>query len=431
MNQIPKSMPSAIMDRVEAMLLPMIDMMIQLELEFKKKLDIERLARAMELIQDAEPVLGCRWVPLRWRPRWERLARSERRAFKSVTGKEAYEAYKSQPSDLTSGPQIKACLYQSPDGDRLLLKVSHIAADASAVKDIVGTLSSIYTHLAQEPDYQPEPNIKGSRDIWQILRHIPWHAYPSIYLNFLRETRMIRNTRHGTYMLPFRDRARDNLGFVYRFLPVDKVSQMMDYGRSHDATLNDVMLAAYVRALGLRGDWDRLSRLLVLMTVDLRQWYLPTKKAGGICTLSTGEYLNLGTDIGNDFAATVRRLCTLTKARKANWIGVNQVIGASPFLLSMPQRFLEWNFRKAGERLIKGHNLSPGFTNMGEIDRGSVTFDEAPSRALLLTPPTYPPHFSAGVSGYAGTLIITAGAYASQKAIVEQFLDAMVAELPS
>jgi len=61
----------------------------------------------------------------------------------------------------------------------------------------------------------------------------------------------------------------------------------------------------------------------------------------------------------------------------------------------------------------------------------SVTFDEAPSSDLLLTPPTYPPHFAAGVSGYAGTLTITAGAYASQKNVVEQFLDAMVAGLPS
>jgi NRPS condensation-like uncharacterized protein len=168
----------------------------------------------------------------------------------------------------------------------------------------------------------------------------------------------------------------------------------------------------------------------VLMTVDLRQWYLPTKKAGGISNLSAGEYIDLATDIGDDFAATVQRVRILTKARKGSWVGVNQIIGAFPILLTMPQSFLEWNFRTAGERLIKKHNLSPGFTNMGEIEKDSVTFDEVPSSARLLTPPTYPPHFAAGVSGYAGTLTITAGAYASQKEIVGQFLDAMVAELP-
>jgi NRPS condensation-like uncharacterized protein len=169
---------------------------------------------------------------------------------------------------------------------------------------------------------------------------------------------------------------------------------------------------------------------MVLMTVDLRQWYLQTKKAEGVCNLSAGEYINLGTDIGHDFAATLQRVCTITKGRKANWVGINQLIGAFPILLSMPQSLLEGNFRKAGQRLIDKHNLSPGFTNMGEIDRDSVTFDVAPSSARLLTPPTYPPHFAAGMSGYAGTLTITAGAYASQKNLVEQFLNAMVAELP-
>lgn len=431
MNKIPSRMPAAIMDRVEAMLLPMIDMMIQLELEFPQRLEVDRLSRAVDLVLDAEPVLGCRWVPHWRRPRWERLDDSERQSLLAVNSQEAYERFKSESSNLTGGPQIKACLYQSPHGDRLLLKVSHIAADAAAVKDIVGSLSSIYARLAREPDYRPEPNIRGSRDIWQILRHIPWHAYLKIHLNFLRETLIINNTKHGTYMLPFEDNARENLGFVYRFIPADRVSYQLDYGRSHSATLNDVMLTAYIRALGLRGDWDRTSRLMVLISVDLRQWYLPIKKADGICNLSAGEYINLGTDIGHDFAATLQRVCTITMGRKANWIGVNQVIGAFPILLSLPQSLIEGNFHKAGQRLIDKHNLSPAFTNMGEIDRDRVTFDLAPSSAILLTPPTYPPHFAAGISGYAGSLTITAGAYNSQRNVVDQFLDVIISQLPS
>jgi len=430
MKEIPKRLPSAIMDRVEAMLLSIVDMMIQLELEFPQKLDIDRLSRAIDLVLDAEPVLGCRWVPHWRKPRWERLDRNERQSFLSVNSQDAYERFKSESINLNVGPQIKACLWQSPDRDRLLLKVSHIPADAAAVKDIAGAISSIYTELAHDPKYQPEANLKGSRDIWQVLRYIPWQAYPKIYLNFLRETRMIGKARRGAYMLPFEDRARENLGFAYRFLPADRVAHLVDYGRSRDATLNDVMLAAYARALVLRGDLGGRSRIMVMNTVDLRQWYLPTKRAEGICTLSAGEYLNLGTDVGHDFAATLQRVCTITKRRKANWIGLSQLVGALPFY-SMPQSLLEGSFRKATQRLIDKHNLIPGFTNMGQIDRDRVTFDEAPSTARLLTPPTYPPHFAAGISGYAGTLTITAGVYRSQRNVVEQFLDAMVAELPS
>ena len=423
-------MPSSIMDRLEAMLLFTVDMMIQLELEFPQKLDIDRLSRAVDLMLDAEPVLGCRWVTHWRKPLWERLDRSERQSFLLVNSQEAYEKFKIESINPSVGPQIRACLWQSTDGDRLLLKVSHIPGDAAAVKDIAASTSSIYTRLAHDPAYQPQPNLTGSRDIWQILRYIPWHAYPKIYLNFLRETRMIGKARHGACMLPFDDRARENLGFACRSLPADRVTYLVDYGRSQDATLNDVMLAAYTRALVLRGGSGGRSRIIVMNTVDLRQWYLPTKRAEGICTLSGGMYLNLGTDIGHDFAATLQRVCAITKRRKANWIGLSQLVGALPFY-SMPQSLLEGGFRRSTQRLIDKHDLMPAFTNMGQIDRHTVTFDKPASSAVLLTPPTYPPHFAAGMSGYAGTLTINAGVYRSQRNVVEQFLDAMVAGLPS
>ena len=298
MEDIPKRIPSSIMDRVEAMLLFICDMMIQLELEFPQRLDVDRLSRAVDLVLDAEPVLGCRWVPHWRKPQWERLNRSERQSFLLVNSQEAYEKFKSESINHNVGPQIKACLWQSTDGDRLLLKVSHIASDAAAVKDIAASTSSIYTRLAHDPAYQPEPNLTGSRDTWQILRYIPWHAYPKIYLNFLREIRMIGKAKHGVYMLPFDDRARENLGFAYRFLPADRVTYLVDYGRSKNATLNDVMLTAYSRALELQRGLGGQSKLMVLTTVDLRQWYLPTKRAGGICTLSEGEYLNLAWTLG-------------------------------------------------------------------------------------------------------------------------------------
>jgi NRPS condensation-like uncharacterized protein len=429
MGEIPKRLPSSIMDRVEAMLVFTVDMMIQLELEFPQKLDIDRLSRAVDLVLDAEPVLGCRWVPHWRRPRWERLNRSERQSFLPVNSQEAYEKFKSESINPNIGPQIKACLWQSTDGDWLLLKVSHIAGDAAAVKDVATAISSIYGRLAHDPAYQPQPNLTGSRDIWQILRYVPWHAYPKIYLNFLREIRTIEKAKHGVYMLPFDDRSRENLEFAYRFLPADRVTYLADYGRSQDATLNDVILAAYSRALELQRGLRGQSKLMVLMTADLRQWYLPAKRAEGICTLSEGEYLNLGTDIGHDFVTRLHRVSNITKRRKANWIGLNTLVGALP-LYSMPQSFMERSFRRATQRLIDKHNLMPGFTNMGEIDKDSVTFDKPASSAILLTPPAYPPHFAAGMSGYAGTLTITAGVYRPQRNVVEQFLDAMIAQLP-
>ena len=51
--------------------------------------------------------------------------------------------------------------------------------------------------------------------------------------------------------------------------------------------------------------------------------------------------------------------------------------------------------------------------------------------ARLLPPPNYPPLFAVGISGYEGTLTLSAGVYSIQRNLVERLLDKMVAELPS
>jgi len=254
---------------------------IQLELEFLRRLDVERLARSMDLILDAEPVLGCRWISHWRKPLWERLEKSERQAFELVYGQDEYEKFKSESIDSRIGPQLKACLWQSADRDCLLIKVCHDVADAGAVKEIAGAVSSIYCRLAQEPNYQPEPNIEGLRDIWQVMRHIPWHAYPGNYLEYWRQNWSVWRVGHSTYRLPLAHSQGETLGFAHRFFPADQVAYLIEYGRTHSATLNDVVMAAFIRALGLRGGCDGRSRLMASMTVDLRQRYLSSKRGEG------------------------------------------------------------------------------------------------------------------------------------------------------
>jgi NRPS condensation-like uncharacterized protein len=429
-QDIPKRIPSAISDQLVAHLSFAIDLMIQLELEFNNKLDVERLSKAIDIALDAEPVLGCRWVPHWRKPGWERLDRSERHSFWLVDSQDKYEAFKGKSIDSHIGPQIRACLWQSSNDDHLVLKVSHIVADAGGVKEIAGTISTIYAQLVHDPNCLPEPNLRGSRGIWQVLRYIPWRAYPGIYLDFLRETQHLVRAPHGTYTLPIADGPREPLTFVSRFLTANRVSYLVDYGRVHNATLNDVMLAAYVRASALRGDWDGRSRLMVATSVDLRQRYLPTKKAEAICNLSAVEYPDLDTDVGHNFAATVERVCAVMRRRKAGWMGVEGWLGQLP-LTMLPYSWRARFYRKVAQRSIDRNNLIPAFTNMGPIDPESVTFDCEPSNARLLPPPAYPPGFESGLSGYADTLTISAGVYPTQKDVVEHFLDAVVAELPS
>jgi len=427
-RHIPKRLPSTYADRMVNLLQYSGDMMIQLELEFDRQLDVERLAKAIVLALKTEPVLGCRFVLRWWRPYWERLDESEWEAFLLARDEGEYEVFKASSIDTYRGPQVKACLWRSPAGDRLLLKVAHEVADAGGVKEIVAIVSSIYSRLADEPDYQPEPNFKGSRSVWQIIRHVPLYAYPRIYRNCLHANWEILTPRI-THRLPIQAGPRTPLAFVCRHLNANRVGRLAEYGRERDATLNDLIMAAFFRALVAVGDWDRRMRFGLDMTVDLRR-YVPGRRVKGICNLGAIESLCLGTNLGDDFDSTLMRVTAITQRQKANWTGLDYYVGLGPLVSPVPHGLSMRCYRKMVQMVLEKGYVPNSLTNMGPISTESVTFQAPPVNAYLLPPPIYPPSFLAGLSGYAETLTLSAGVYPSQKDVTERFFDAVLSELP-
>jgi NRPS condensation-like uncharacterized protein len=184
-ENIPKRFPSQLVDRAMSYGDMLCEMMIQLELEFTEQLDADRLDRAVNLALDAEPILGCRFVHHWRKPHWERVAPDARRAFVLAQNELEFESFKVASANAYAAPQVRVCLWNPSDGAHLLIKVSHYVSDATGVKDIARTISSIYSRLSHNSHYLPEPNLNGSRGVWQVLRHVPKHHYAGLYFRFL------------------------------------------------------------------------------------------------------------------------------------------------------------------------------------------------------------------------------------------------------
>jgi len=427
---IPKRIRSAIADRFVSYLSSICDLMIQLELEFHLRLDAERLAKAVDLALDAEPVLGCRFVRQWRRPYWERLDQHEREPLLLTDDPEEYESFKHASIDTHRGPQVKACLWRSPAGDRLLLKVAHVAADVGGVKEIAAIVSSVYSRLADDPAYRPEPNLKGSRGLWQVLRNVPWYAYPRIYLDFLRDT-LPQIIGGGVHALPLEDGPRTSLRFIQHLLPADRVTQLAEYGRARQATLNDMVLAAFFRALAVEGKWDGRLRLWVTTTVDLRRWYLPSGQGSAVTNLSGFEYPSLGMKLGDDFESTLRHVCSVTRRQKQHWIGLHDWVGLLPLSI-VPYDWGDRLYRKVVREVAKRRTMALAYlTNMGAISPESVSFGASPRNACMLPPPGYPPYLVGGLTGYEGTLTLSAGTYAAAGDTVDRFFSQVLSQLPA
>ncbi len=428
---IPSRFPVVAIDKVAVCLRSIVEMVLHLEMSFSHRLDPVRLQTALDRLLDAEPVLGCRLVIGPLRSYWMRLPAEKRANFTLVRSRAAYDAFLTAPCTPENGPQLTGCLYSAPDQDYVMLKISHEVADVGGLKETANRLADIYCRLGQDPGYQPQPNVNGSRSIWQILKRLPWKAFPQIYWNYLRlQANLLKPVRGFSYPLPGIHQGRPI--YALRLIPADQVARLAAYGRRHMATLNDILLAAFFRAMIHLGGWDGSSRLHLIMTADLRRHYLSDGKAGGICNLSALEFIFAGNRIGADFAATLRRVATLVQRRKRNWLGLSDFVGALPTISLIPTRCLFSIFRSVFPAVMGRIALQNALTNLGPIAPHQVCFDQPAADARLIVPPLFPPLLALGVSGYAGRLWLSVGFYdaATAQPRVETLLDRLLAELP-
>jgi NRPS condensation-like uncharacterized protein len=432
--KIPDRLPTVIIDRSVLCWqeLGLAEFMLQLEMEFDGGLDADRLARAMDLLLDAQPVLGCRFVKQNLRPYWQRVGKKERKNFVVAADEPEYQRFKTDTIDCTVGPQAKACLLRRADGDRLLLKVSHIAADAGGTKEVGADLAALYSRLEEDPDYIPAPNLKGDRGGIQVFLQVPPYKYPLIFSDFIKGMWM-NPAPAPTLTLPLPEgcASKRPLQYILRHLSVERTTRLSAYGRSRQATLNDMVVAAAFRSLVAATNWDGRASLSYQMTFDYRRWYLPTERAGGICNLSAFEFPTPGRELGRDFDDTLSRVAACTRRRKKRMPGLAITCNA-PLLFALPYDGMLAFFGLLTGRQIAQHNYPNTFTNMGPLKKEDLTFgNKAPRKAWLLTPPIYPPLFGFGMSGYAGSLTLSSG---FPKAIAEtagNFLDGILSELPA
>ena len=306
MNNIPKKFPTKVADRSLAAMDSLFTPIIQLEMEFDYSLDEQRLAKAVALTMDADPILGCRFFPRMIRPYWERVEKEKYSIFIITKNKNEYEAFKKKGIEFISEPQIFTCLYRSESKDRLALKVSHLVSDAAGVKDIAAILSKIYNRLEYEPDYHPNPNPCDFRSFWQIVRHVPWYVHPRIILNYMHEVTnsLIPYRTHG---VPIKNTSENADKYIIRHIEKEALTHMVNYAKKRDATINDVLLTAIFRALSKIGEWDGKAALRIAMTIDLRR-YLPKRKAESASNFSSIEMLTYGTIMEDDFESTLDRV---------------------------------------------------------------------------------------------------------------------------
>lgn len=389
--------------------------------ELEGRLDETRLARALRLLVDVEPVLGCRFVTPDGPPRFERREDLDRLGWCTVEHQPPDGATLGawltqavdplQAVDPMRDPLVSATLLRG-ERDVLWLRLSHLAGDAAGLRSCLGRLAELTRALQRDPDHRPTPDPRARRGLGQVtrpqgiwerlrmlrrgLRDLGSRGYPRSWWRF--------PTTPG-----IRGASAPGRSYVWHPLGTAQVRAMRDHARAHGATLNDLFVTAYLRALARVIRPGPEVPLRLRFTVDLRR-YLPAKGTGAVCNLSTFGFLNAGPGPERSFAELLTRVSAEMRAQKADFLGLGEAALFGPMLASMPYAWLARASQRMQQRPPPPELLTPTLTNMGVLDPRGLAFDGLGVRSAWLLPPVmYPPGFAIAASGFGDTITLSGG----------------------
>lgn len=384
---------------------------IQALMKLDGRIDFDRLFRAVRLSVDAEPVLGCRFVE-HDPPYWKRLEDMDQIEFCSMEESdnvdEAAQRFLESPLDMDHDPMVKVKLIRSEQYDTLGIKLNHTCCDGAGAKEFIHLLSRIYSALDGESgDYIPEPSIRDDEDHLKVFHNLGI-KHPELDNSVVESPRTV---------WPFRWKSggrKDITPFVVCRLPHGQLDVMSRYGKERGATINDLILTAFYRAMFQLSQPPYRVPMDIGLTVDLRR-YLPDNKASAIRNFSGGIVLRIARLKDEPFEGTLSRVVSVMNRKKNKNPGYQCATGAEHAEMMSFHQFLAFSkfISKASDKLLKKcYYCSPGLSNVGIISKTLLKFGEnTVTDAYIIPPVIRMPGIMLVASSYNGILTFATGYY--------------------
>ncbi len=378
-------------------------MELGIRLTFDARLDARVLERAVRLLLDAEPVLGCGLKTSTMRGWWQRRDDLDARIpFAVVQTDEAdAEAVRCQTASVPDhGPQVAVTLVRSPDHDDVVIEVSHNVADGQSAKQIAYVLADLYTRLCADPTYLPAPDLAPrpeARDVWVSLSEDQRR-------NAKREPRPTM----PNWDLP--RKARTGAGRTLRELRLgpDRFATISRHGKQHGATVNDMMLTAFFRAL-VRVCPPPSDKPMSLSFSAEHRRYVTGEVEPPVSNLAVTIWLALESRTGEGFDDTLGRMVEQTTQWRETLWGIRGAVGAAG-MAKMGYAPMRLMLAAVGKLAGGAGKTSPVFTNIGVLDDARLSFGGVtPVAARISGPAAFGASFVPTISTYRDALTVSMG----------------------
>ena len=417
--------PAEVFDKIQYFFQEYNDHQVRAVIYFEGLTNRVLIEKALHCSIDIVPILRCRFVLDKVQPFWEQADESclynlfSFLEIEDTDTEDEIQRFITGKTDEKTGPQIMARIIRASGKDILCIVMNHKVCDGAGFKEYLYLLGEIYTRL-QDGTYKDFRYHNGNRSEQQIYGNFTFTKKLKAF--FLpRESVKKKNT----VCFPLGSKRVGQTPFILRYkLSPERFERLKKYGKSHTVTINDIVLAAYFRALNRMLCKEQSEALTIPCMVDLRR-YLHGKKADGICNLTAMISCRIGTTDGEGFDETVSRVSTAMNRRKSDYPGLNG-LSTLKILYALP-------FRQAYQILKKKYaNPMIGMTNIGIINPDKLIYGKEQIKdAYVAASVKYPPYFQLGLTTYNNSITFTVNEYCleSDKAIIQRFFSLLDQEL--
>ncbi len=368
-KELPERIPAEVSDRIQFFLRSYADQQMRFVIFLSKRIDFDIFKTAFRLVIYTHPVFSFYYKEdskLSWWQKQENVDPSLLADLVETEGDAEIEISRFLTLEISpfGFPVVRARVIRNDNRDIICINMNHTPTDGAGLKEFVKKLAEIYTRLTTSAEFEIKPQINGDRSLKQVTA-----GFSLIQkLKFMREG--FKAPGKGlTWSFDWAKTVDDN-GKFFTLLKINPAvfANIKAYSKLNNATINDIVLTAFIRAFESAGQSNHIAAKPVIVPVDLRKY----RKAGPgspICSLTGSLTCNIGRSVGNSFKETLGMVRTEMNKKKAAHAEMNRIMQ-----ISVLSAFVPYNTLKEKLMNVKMPPI-PLVTNVGIINEADIAFD--------------------------------------------------------
>jgi NRPS condensation-like uncharacterized protein len=384
--------------------------------------DERALKRAVTLTAQAAPLIFCRFDISPRQPRWVEAGYTAEQAVRVVEADADAPDFASRllaatSLDIFHEPLVKILIIRgeaSEASDTLCILMSHLVCDGGGFKDYLYLLCDLYARCAEDPAYScvltPAP-----RSLKQLSGRFT-----------VSQQRRILFPGKGseeTHRIPVVNLQGDpNEPFIAeRVIPAGRFAGVRARAKALDVTMNDLLLAAYLRALS-EATGERA--LTLPCPVDLRKYLRDSERR--FCNLTGNLFCSVEIEPEEPFEATARKVSAAMGRQKDSTVCLR-----GPLKLRYLYPLL--SFKEIGRNFNRYFSIPvTSYTNLGMLDESRFRFAGVSIIGAYMTGAIKrKPYFQVAASTYADCCTLTCNLCGTpqDRAFIDRFLERIEQEM--